>query len=417
VASQGFQKVGFTGVTSERQASLRGSLALSHAAWAGVGGARAFHRERVDAGVRARDLFWDGFDLTGDLSAMGWTQRGARSRFRPNTDAQLYVWEASVRYRRPDAPVAFELGRIRPRFVPGLTRLDGAQIGWRPDPTTEVGLFGGVLPDLVTSEPAWQRWTVGAYATTDVYPADEVVVSGTLRANYLRLLDDAQRFGTGAEVRAQVGGWLRLGSEISISLAMAPAVDLQLDHWSVDFTLQPMNELSIFGSARHLGADSSFGGFENLGLDPAGGTRADLGAQWQLVDWLDVGVNGGALHDAELDLTRGYVGPEVRFVQVFPGRTSLAVGYIGEVEVQSGHTAYVQTTSLPMEGLRIWARLAYTMEAEALPRPRELLLSTYGQWEALDWLALRLSLFGHAGLISGGPQWGLGGTFTLTGTL
>jgi hypothetical protein len=156
-------KVDFDGRGSSR---ARGSAAVSpgFATWRGQpSDAGVYSQERVDATIRGMPLGATGLRFDAAFSAVRW-QQPALERFRPGEPTQFYLWEAELTRRETDARTVFALGRIWPWHAPGLTGLDGFQLGRRSEAgTAEAGAYAGLVPTATSLAPRVDAWAAGLY--------------------------------------------------------------------------------------------------------------------------------------------------------------------------------------------------------------------------------------------------------------
>ncbi|HET8732879.1 MAG TPA: hypothetical protein VFM45_03795, partial [Anaeromyxobacteraceae bacterium] len=160
--------------------SLRGDL--GYALWLGSpGGPGDSQRIQLDIQLNGIDTF-AGFKLYGDARFLQWTQKD--STYVPGSNTSLLVYDLELAQRDPKRNWTAAFGRVSPWFVPGATLFDGAQGGLKFG-RTEVGVFGGLVPDTWTTAPTVSQYTGGAYVRFEV-PIEGTLLSGGARAAVVR---------------------------------------------------------------------------------------------------------------------------------------------------------------------------------------------------------------------------------------
>jgi len=133
IADARYDKVDFAGVRAFA-AHTQAAVSPSYVIWHSDPDPRGdYTREEVDGLVHLYDLGGTGMDFHGAFSAVHWGPRAAIGRFQPTAPSQFYLWQAELSKRRSDASTVFALGRVWPWHTPGLTMLDGVQIGRQSD--------------------------------------------------------------------------------------------------------------------------------------------------------------------------------------------------------------------------------------------------------------------------------------------
>lgn len=74
------------------------------------------------------------------------------------------VYELSLEYNNPTAPIRYAAGRIFAPVINGLGNFDGAFLGYKFSGQWEVGTFGGTQPDNLNSKPDMTHSKAGIYA-------------------------------------------------------------------------------------------------------------------------------------------------------------------------------------------------------------------------------------------------------------
>ncbi len=332
-------------------------------------------------------------------------------RFRQGELVELYVWGLSVGVR--DGLVVGELGRFYAKNVPGVLLLDGAQAGLRLfENTTEVGVYAGAIPDLITIAPTLDRLAAGTYLGVTLRPSDGVSVVPRARLGVISSPDFAY---LRAELHAQtevywrgvgnLGGSVRTG--IGGTADMLPSVDAA----SLDAGLGVLPELKLYGSYRYLGAPPLDLDFTLGGRVPRVGGGHDVSATtaYLVAPWLSLGASGGAALDTITDTTRAFVGPEIGLPQAFGDFGGMELGYSEELgftkvkdDVETpggwpGRSTWV-SARLGFPFLSFMTRASY-FESEAMSDwYRELGLSALVDAPVLPWLSIRARLYGQQAL-------------------
>ena len=295
----------------------------------------------------------------------------------------LYLFGAAVGTN--EGPVIGQLGRFRPKKAPGAQLLDGVQLGTRLfGDSTEVGVFAGAIPDLVSTSLSLDRLTGGAYAGVDVAVAPGVLVLPRARAAVLSTPDGkAVRGELEAETQLAWRGVGTLGASLLTSAQSAAVIGgpassvlLSVDGARVDADVTVVPGLTIDGGYRHVGVPAvDFDASD--GLDPvAGADQATAGVDWRVAPWLTLGVLSGAAFDVA-GTARGWLGPEVGLPQAFGAAGGLDFGYLEELTGAAagapgavtngfpGRSAWLGATVMPVSPLRLLTRVSY-FETQAL---------------------------------------------------
>ena len=89
----------------------------------------SYAQERIDGTIRGVALGFGGLHFDGAFSAIRWSAPAGQERFRADTPTQFYLWEAEVTRRVEEGGTVVAVGRLWPFHTPGLTLLDGVQLG------------------------------------------------------------------------------------------------------------------------------------------------------------------------------------------------------------------------------------------------------------------------------------------------
>jgi hypothetical protein len=378
-------------------------VSLGEAHWSSSGG-ESWDVARLDAAVHGADVGPLTLDL--DLRAERWLSRGAAT-FRPADDSRLYVWQAQVGWGSRDGALSVAAGRILPWTVPGATVMDGALVGLRRA-GWEAGVFGGLVPEPDTLNPATTRATAGAYWILDRRWGKDVVLRQDGRLAWVR----SPELGDRAELEA--GAALHAGARMDLFASARGAAGGSvkptggLDAGRVELGLRPIPGLSMSG------------GFEYGGLavpwvvpPPAFGSRnrrAD-GSVFYDLGMVRLGLAAGTSRDDVSSLERTWVGPEVQLPRVLSSRLSLSAGYLEEVGWLRGRSAWVQSMARPFDAVRLIGRLSWSHETTLAMDQEEVGLSITAAAELTRRIGLRLSALGRAGFSANGGE----GSSTPTG--
>ncbi len=114
-----------------------------------------------------------------DLDLAGWAQRSDFSRLRPSADPYLLVRDLAMEIAPPGGAFRATAGRFRAAqsfagpmidgFAASLLRESTADAVAPPasrPPPSEIGVYGGLLPDPLTLRPDSKRTALGAFAST-----------------------------------------------------------------------------------------------------------------------------------------------------------------------------------------------------------------------------------------------------------
>jgi len=374
---------------------------LGYALWSS-GGSGPLQQERLDVSLRDYAL-GAGWKLDLDLQALHWST-GTAAPFRPDDRNQLYVWEAAASNRNLAERFTLALGRVLPWSAPGATLFDGVQAGFRPTARTEVGLYGGGIPDIETTKPSFDRHTAGAYWSVDGGG------SGTLFRHEGRLawvhLPELGGDRLEAELvgQAYVGPRLQASGDVRFGFGKAAAWN-DLDALRVDVFARPVERVNASASFRYLGLTSpEYAGPADL---PAGGPsrQADGAVGFEATREVTVSAVAGWSHDILTGLERWWLGPELSLPRLLGARGGASAGWLEERGWLGGRTLYLQLVARPIEMLRLLARLSYFDDFRS-GSPDDQALGGYLSADAdlNRWLAFRLSFLARGGIGSGAER-------------
>jgi hypothetical protein len=384
-------------------------------AWAMVsGGGPGFEREHVFVSLKGVPLGFAGLSASAELEARHWSARAssATTAALPDRTTELFVWEAEVNSRQPGQALTLGFGRVWPWHVPGVSVVDGAQVGYQNGTgTVEAGVFGGGVPDPFTMTPRFNRWIGGAYLSHTASEAHAL-----LRVDHEELRVSARDDGSGKVLgEAEVATQLWLGETTDVGAQVLGSTAPGLDRLAAHVRLRPTETLQVLATGRYIGRLR----YEpDLGPRYAAGERLAIGDAdlvWLPFGWLSLTLNGGASRVFSPQQNRQYAGPEVGFPTLFGGAGGLALGYREEFGAFSGRNVYLQATVRPGQSVQFLARLSYYEDRPGSSTFRELGLYLNADARLLSWLWLRTSVLTRAQPLSGDVPAGVVGSLDLEG--
>ena len=428
VAQAPYDKVDFTGtpgIAGHTRAQLTPGIVVWHSQPDGGGD---YTLEQIDGAIQVYDIAGTGVRFDAAFTAMHWGPRSDAGRFRPNTPSQFYLWEAEFSKRRSveGAGTVFAVGRIWPWHTPGLTMLDGMQVGRRNETgSAEGGVYAGLVPWALDVAPTTQAWASGLYGalvqtggSKGLFRlAREEVRVGVARAPETGFLTDAE-----ALVQAWLGAW-NVGGGARVLRASVAAPRPVLDRAHLDLGARAT---TAFGVGLHVRYFS--GALPVTPLDGIAPATAYLSAMadahWDLARWLGVAAFGGTNRDRASGLAESYVAAEVRLPRLFGDGGGASGGVEMDEGWLRGRLAYVQLVGRFGERVQLVGRVTASSSeiTDPIPVPN---VDELGAYLHLDgalarWLRLRAwSLIRVPVLIQGEtpaqPNLGIVGGGSLTG--
>lgn len=372
----------------------------------------AFARTSLDAAVRVGIGTSPHLFAAGAARVVGDFLAPANQRGRPGELVELYVWGLSVGMR--EGVVVGELGRFYAKNVPGVLLLDGAQAGVRfLEDTTEVGLYAGAIPDLITTGPSLDRLTAGTYFGLTLQPGEGISVVPRARLGVISRPDftvvrselhaSTEVFWRGV---GSLGGTLRGG--YGGTADMLPS----LDGATADASLGVLPELKLYGTYRYTGRPPV--DFDYLLGSPIrrvyGGHDVGGRTSWELGPWLSLGGMAGGAWDTVSQTTRVFVGPELGVPQAFGDLGGIQLGYVEELGLDrvdsagtvkgngwSGRSAWA-SARVGFPFLSFQTRVSYFESWALTDWYREMGLWALADAPLLPWLSLRARLYGQQAL-------------------
>ncbi len=377
------------GVVTDVLMSTRARATLKEQVWALSTTPDVFGRTSIDGGVRTHftaggfPLFASSaFRVVSDLVAPT-AQRG-----RPGELVELYVWDAAVGV--DDGGIVGEVGRFRPVMAPGVTLLDGAQVGARFLDTGEAGVYAGTIPDLITIAPSLDRITAGLYFGMNLAPLDGVVVIPRARAAVVATPDFAAARGE-LEAQAEMF-WANVGS-LGAEARVVTAADklaASLDGVRFEAELTAFDPVHVSAGYRYLAAPAIDFDTLKVALNPENTAHHfNLDASYDLGPAVSLGVVSGAGYDVAADALRVYLGPQVELPKALGDFGGLSLGYLEELGFPAGRSAWVSAKLVPFPMLDVLVRTSYFENAALGDDYREAALMTILDAPVLPWLSLR----------------------------
>ncbi|MBM4280019.1 MAG: hypothetical protein FJ137_04470 [Deltaproteobacteria bacterium] len=290
--------------------------------------------------------------VSGDLLAP-YDQRMRRGEL-----VELYVHGASVGVDR--GVVRGEIGRFYARRAPGLSLLDGAQLGvslWND--RIELGVYGGLVPDLITTAPALARLVSGVYASLDVIPMASFMVLPRLRVG---VASDPAFETPRVEVEGTndvfFGNVARLGASVRAGLGDGRGFTPSLDAARVDGDLRLSSWARAQAGYRFLAPLAIDRDRSPLVPVVGGAHNGDVGLYVSPWDTLTIGATGGVGRDILDDSVRSYVGPEVGLPRALGDLGGLTFSYQEELGEWPGRSGAVGAVLQPLPWLRVTSRLS-----------------------------------------------------------
>jgi hypothetical protein len=365
-----------------------------------------FRQERLEGTLRL-PLGRTGLRFDAAFTALRWHPRPESTRFRPGQEAQFFLWEAELTRRDGDARTVAAVGRLWPWHTPGLSLLDGLQLGRRnQDRTLEWGGYAGLIPDALSLAPVTDAWAAGLYAS--------LTQAGT-KDHLLRLARQEVRLGvrhlpgegtaSEAEVLAQAWlGWASLGAG---GRGVYLAGSSSLDRGYLDLRLQPGLALGAGFHLRYFGPalDQTESLLRDVSPSLQGGYHAAGDAHWDPLTWMGVGLYGDLHRDATSGWSGQLGGVELRLPRLLGDLGGLYLGAESAEGWIRTRTAYSQLLGHLGQRLRLLARVSVTgsdfTDPAVNPNTRE--LDGYLQLDGgvFSWLRLRARAMVRAPLVFG----------------
>jgi hypothetical protein len=383
----------------------RTSLEVSHFSWlaSDTGG---IHQEQVNARVYGAEAF-KGSRLDLDLTAMARSAESPTERFEPGRVAQLWVRQASLSWADVASPWRLAAGRVLPWLAPGGPVFDGLQAGWRPRGGAELGVFGGAVPDAMTTAPGIDRATGGAYWSVEGLLGPALLRSEG-RLAWMRLPESKSRLEAETTASAWIGGHLDVVGNVRFGSGDYAAPG-KLDAVRVDASWFQRGWFTAYGGFRY--DESRIPDLAAPALYPGRTRQASGGVSYDRLGWLVIRATGGTSRDLATSQKRSWLGPEVAAPRLLGGLGGLAAGYAEELGTWPGRSAWLQGDLALGSRARILARASWLMDQRPSPLTanQSAGLSLGASADLASWLRFRLAAMGIYGIppSEGAPSaWG-----------
>ncbi|MBI5069166.1 MAG: hypothetical protein HZB56_13095 [Deltaproteobacteria bacterium] len=370
----------------------RVDLGFTHVSFLGSDRA-ADHQEQVYAVARGVPL-WRGSRLDLDLTAIYRRDAADPERFEPGKKALVLVREASLSWAEPAATWRFAAGRVLPWYIPGGATFDGVQAGWRPSREAELGLFGGAVPDLMTTAPGVDRATGGAYWHAERQVGGHNLLRTDGRVAWVKLPASKSRIEAEASFRAWLLRHLDVAGQVRFGMGDYTSPN-KLDAARIDVGWVQPQVWSVYGGFRYddtrvpdLAAPALY----------AGRTRHASGAfSFDRLGWLQLRATGGHAEDPVSKEKRSWVGPEVWMPRALGRWGGAGAGYSEQIGKSSGRSAWVQADLAPGTRFRMLTRASWFMDERPSPLQADhgVGLMAAATADLTPWLRFRLSAMGR----------------------
>jgi hypothetical protein len=333
-----------------------------------------------------------GVTLDVDLRAERWLP-DPNPRFRAEDASRLYVWRAQLTAPLRSATLA--AGRVLPVGIPGATIFDGASAALRLG-RAEVGIFGGLVPEVDTTAPTADRATGGAF-----WAVERPLSRGAaLRHDGRLAVVQSPELGTRGEATL-AGHLFSRKVDLSAEAQLGAGGDVEapgfLDAARVDLSARPGGGFTVGGGFRHtalewpdpLGEPARF---------PGAGDAADAFLAWDAGGLLRLAATGGLSRDDVSGLDRQWIGPEVGMPRLFGSAGGISLGYLEEAGWLEGRSAWLQTFFRARGGLRLSGRASWFHDASFGSDRHEAGLSASASGPLGGHLAWRASVLGRVPL-------------------
>jgi len=325
------------------------------------GGNGTYAQERIDGVIRGVEIGNTGLRFDGAFSAIRWNTPSVE-RFRAGTPTQFYLWEAEAYRRQQEGGTTFAVGRLWPRHAPGLTLLDGMQLGRENEArSAEGGLYGGLIPTAEGLVPTFDIWTAGLYGA--------LTQTGT-KTSRIRLARQEMRIGvwrgasTGAVAEAEglAQAWVgpvTAGGGGRVRWAVEQGGHAVVENAHVDLTVRPSIDSGAGLHARYVGVSL----LEEAPLRAeipmtAGAMHAIADAHRDFSSRLALAGSVGVHREDDTGRYQVHGGAELRFPRMFGESGGLWFGATVEQGWLQGESAYVQYLGHLSERFQVLARLS-----------------------------------------------------------
>jgi hypothetical protein len=376
--------------------SGRAALTLRHQSFVTIGEGVGFQRSSIDAAARATVGWLPGLYLSGAGRVQSDWLVPEQHRTRPDELAELYLWEALAGFDAAQIPVVGVLGRFRPAEAPGASMIDGAQVGLRLwGGALRTGVYGGLVPDVLTLAPTPGRFTAGGYAGVQWQPFEALLVLPRARA---AIVGHTPGLGLGDTMAAEVEGQTQLvvASVVQAGIDARASLDttamaFSLDAVRADLSVTPGSVLAMRLGYRYLAPR-----LWDVDLAPqippvTGAHHGEASVGWRPVRWFSATALGFGALDLNNGAMRGLVGPELGLPELFGGYAGLSVMMLEELgSLHAGRFAAATLTVRPASVLSISLRGSGSEAATTDDPVREGSLAMLIDAPLFTWLSFRL---------------------------
>ena len=326
------------------------------------GGNGTYAQERIDGIIRGVDIGNTGLRFDGAFSAVRWNTPAIAERFRPATPTQFYLWEAEAYRRQQDGGTTLSVGRLWPHHAPGLTLLDGMQLGRESEAhTAEGGVYGGLIPTAEGLLPSFDIWAAGLYGalrqpgtkTSNVRLAREEIRLGVWRAASTGAVAEGEGLAQTWVGPVTVGGGGR------VSWAAEQHGHAELENAYVDLGVRPSLESAVGLHARYIGVSV----LQQAPLRAetpmtAGAMHAIADAYRNFSSRFGLAGSLGAHREDATGRYQFHGGAELRFPRMLGETGGLWLGGTVEQGWLQGETAYAQLIGHFSDHFQVLARLS-----------------------------------------------------------
>jgi hypothetical protein len=289
--------------------------------------------------------------------------------------------------------------------VPGQVIFDGAQAGWRTGGGSVAGVFGGAVPDGVTTAPSLEHGTFGAF-WSGLHAGQADSLLRVLRHEARIAFVNTNELGKRVEGEGLVQVFLTKRFDASAAIRIGAgdhAAPDNLDAFRVDGNVQPLDTLSLTGGFRYDGL--SIPELDGPGNVTYGGAarHADLSAQWEPWAVLRISVVSGLSTDLTTGRTRRWIGPELGLPGFLGTGQVLSAGYLEEGGWSQGRSAYLQLSAGAQSRFQFLARFSWIHTIDGLAPEATDELAAFASLRAQLWraISLRLEAMGRTSLNGG----------------
>ncbi len=360
IADATIEKVDFDGKRGFRSRTTV-EATPGFATWFTQPGDGTYAQERIDGVIRGVEIGNTGFRFDGAFSAVRWTTPSTE-RFRPDMPTQFYLWEAEAYRRLDEGGTTLAVGRLWPRHAPGLTLLDGMQLGRENEArSAEGGVYGGLIPTADGVVPTFDIWTAGLYGALNQ--------AGT-KTSRVRLAREEIRVGvwhgasTGAVAEAEglAQTWIgpvTAGGGGRVRWAVEQGGHAVVENAHVDLTVKPSLDSGAGLHARYVGVSL----LEQAPLRAeapmaAGALHAIADAHRDFSSRLALAGSVGVHREDDTGRYQVHGGAELRFPRMFGEGGGLWFGATVEQGWLQGESAYLQYLGNFGERFQMMARLS-----------------------------------------------------------